>query len=258
MTSSGARPAARPQPRWREASQPWPPPASTLAHGLEQDDGRGRRNIETAHVTRHGNGGHEIAPLAHQSPKTVAFGAHDERGRYRQIQLIVRRFRRRRPAPRSRRPLLQLFEGARDVDDVGDRHMMHRAGRRLGRRAVERRRAPRLPHHARRAGRIDRPQDRADVLRILDAVEHDDQRRIAARRRARSASVASGSAAHVGDDALVHAVARVASSASRVTCARPRTPRAAASSSSAAAARRRGRRRGFARRGRRAALRRRR
>ena len=59
--------------------------------------------------------------------------------------------------------------------------MRHRAGRRLRRRAVERRGVPRLPDDAIGAGRIDRPEDRADIVRILDAVEHDDQRR---RRRA--------------------------------------------------------------------------
>ena len=50
-------------------------------------------------------------------------------------------------------------------------------GRRLGGDAVERRGVARLPHDAVRAGGIDGPQDRADVVRILDAVEHDDQRR---------------------------------------------------------------------------------
>ena len=60
---------------------------------------------------------------------------------------------------------------------VGDPHVRDRAGRRLRRRAVERRRVTRLPDDAVRAGRVDRPQNRADVVRILDAVEHDDQRR---------------------------------------------------------------------------------
>ena len=73
----------------------------------------------------------------------------------------------------------------------------------------ERRRMPRLPHDAVGAGRIDRPQDRADIVRILDAVEHDDERRSAAARieqilDARALRVA----AHVGDDALMHAAAR--------------------------------------------------
>ena len=62
-------------------------------------------------------------------------------------------------------------------------HVRHRAGRRLRRNAVERRGVPRLPHDTVRARRIDRPQDRPDVVRILDAVEHDDERR--RRRRAR-------------------------------------------------------------------------
>ena len=52
----------------------------------------------------------------------------------------------------------------------------HRAGRRLGRGAAERRRPPALHHDAVDAGGVGRPQDRAEVVRILDAVEHDDQR----------------------------------------------------------------------------------
>ena len=43
------------------------------------------------------------------------------------------------------------------------------------------RRVPRLPDDAVGAGGVDRPQDRADVVRILDAVEHDDQRRARSR-----------------------------------------------------------------------------
>src|SRR5687768_5637298 len=57
------------------------PGNSALSHGLEQDDGRRSRNVKTPDVTCHGNGRHEIAPFAHQSPETVAFGTHDQRGR---------------------------------------------------------------------------------------------------------------------------------------------------------------------------------
>ena len=62
-------------------------------------------------------------------------------------------------------------------------HVRHRPGRRLRGNTVERRGMTRLPHDAVRAGRVDRPQDRAHVVRIFDAVEHDDQRR---RRRGRA------------------------------------------------------------------------
>ena len=44
-----------------------------LTHGLEQDDGRRRRNIDTTDLAGHWNGGHEIAPLTHQPPQAVAF-----------------------------------------------------------------------------------------------------------------------------------------------------------------------------------------
>jgi hypothetical protein len=53
------------------------------------------------------------------------------------------------------------------------------SGRGFGCRAVERRRAARLPDYAVCPSRVSRPQNRADIVRILDAVEHDDQRYIA-------------------------------------------------------------------------------
>ena len=119
--------------------------------------------------------------------------------------------------------LLQLLERARDVDDLRDLHVRHRAGRRLRRRAVERRRVPRLPHDAVGAGRIDGPQDRADVVRILDAVEHDDQRR-AGRRLDQIRDVVRVARPRTSrDHALVHAAARSRSS-SAVATRRTGTP----------------------------------
>ena len=40
-------------------------------------------------------------------------------------------------------------------------------------RPIQARRMPRLPHHPVDAGRVGRPQDGADVVRVLDAVEHE-------------------------------------------------------------------------------------
>ena len=141
------------------------------------------------------------------APTTTAVGSV-------QVDLVVAHRRFAREADRPDAGLLQLLERARDVDDVRDPHVRDRAGRRLGRRAVERRRMPRLPDDARRARRIDRAQDRADVVRILDTVEHDEQAaapaaaapssKIAARRAARCETLA----CHVGDHPLVHAAAR--------------------------------------------------
>ena len=68
----------------------------------------------------------------------------------------------------------QLFERPGNIDDVGNRDVIDGAGRSLGGGAVEGRRTAGLPDDPRPAGGIDAPQDRADVLRILDLVEDDD------------------------------------------------------------------------------------
>ena len=45
--------------------------------------------FKTSDVARHGNGGHEIAPLPHQPPESMSFGPQNQGGWYRQIQVIV-------------------------------------------------------------------------------------------------------------------------------------------------------------------------
>ena len=97
----------------------------------------------------------------------------------------------RRPAsPTVQTPAsFSVLERPRDVHDLRDLHVRDGAGRRLRRRAVERRRVPRLPDDAVGAGRVDRPQNRADVVRILDAVEHDDAAARPSRRATRSSTL---------------------------------------------------------------------
>ena len=57
------------------------------------------------------------------------------------------------------------------------------------------------------AGGVDRPQDRADVVRILDAVEDDDQRRPVRAAQSDLRRRASAASSHLGHDALMHAAA---------------------------------------------------
>ena len=102
---------------------------------------------------------------------------------------------------------LQRVERPRDVDDVGDPHVRHGAGRRLRGRAVEPRRVARLTDDAVSARRIDRAQDRADIVGILDLIEHDEERR-AARPGDQILDAERRLIAHVGDDALVAAAVR--------------------------------------------------
>jgi hypothetical protein len=68
--------------------------------------------------------------------------------------------------------------------------------------AVEPRGMTRLADHPVRAGRIDRPEDRAEVLRVLDPVEHHDQRRSLCRDHQVLDAEGRG-LLHLGDHALV-------------------------------------------------------
>ena len=113
------------------------------------------------------------------------------------------------------------------------RHVMHRPGRGLGRRPVERRRPPRLPHHPGPAR--PHPPSAGSPRRSADPRPRRARRsrRRIQRRRERLDRASARQRVDVGDHALVHAVARLASSASRVT-RRTGTRSSSASSSSCA------------------------
>ena len=65
---------------------------------------------------------------------------------------------------------------AGDVRDLGDGHVLARSGRNFCDGARHAGRAALGNHHAVRAGRVGRAQDRAQIVRIFHAIEHDDQR----------------------------------------------------------------------------------
>src|SRR4029077_161307 len=67
------------------------------------------------------------------------------------------------------------LESAGDVDDFGNLHVRHGACRGLRGGPVERSRVPRLPDEPVGARGVDRTQDRTHVMRVLDAVEDDDE-----------------------------------------------------------------------------------
>ena len=69
--------------------------------------------------------------------------------------------------------LLQLGQRAREVLHQRDRHVLERAGGRLGQRAVERRAVPSRHDEPGRAEHRGRAQDGADVVRVGHLVEHD-------------------------------------------------------------------------------------
>jgi hypothetical protein len=134
-------------------------------------------------VAKHWNTDHLVAPFPHEPSQPVTFSSYYERCWKGEIPFIVGHFRLGVEADGPDAGLFQLVKRPGDVHDIGDRHVVDGAGRGLGRRSFERRRAAGLPDHAAPAARIHRAKNGADVLRILDFVEHHDQRRPLVRRR---------------------------------------------------------------------------
>ena len=167
---------------------------------------RGDRRVQAVH----GGPASESTPASRTargcSPQPGPLRSDHQRGRRRVIERVVRLRRIPRQPHRPHAGRLQVLERARDVHHVRASRR-DRARRRLRRRAAERRRMPRLPHHAVRPRRVGRPQNRAEVVRILDPIEHDDQRR-AFRLHDEIFDAEAGGVAHLGRNALVHAAAR--------------------------------------------------
>ena len=106
--------------------------------------------------------------------------------------------------------LAQVVDDAHQVVDLGDPHPLGGAGRGLDRARRHRRRALGRDHHAVRAQDLRAADDRAQVVRVGDAVEQHHQRRLVRLRR-RAQDVVDGDVAKTprhGDQPLVDGVAR--------------------------------------------------
>ena len=176
---------------------------------FEQHDTSGDRDIQAVNMTEHRNRGEDVAALTDETTESSALGAKHQCRRQREIHAVVRlrgcRVETHRPDAKG----LQFFEGARDVDDIDDGHPGHGAGGRLRGGRGERRGTALLTNQPPRTHRIDRPQDRTHVVRILDSIEYDDERRLLAgrceiRERCGVAIV------ELSDDTLVDPAARLA------------------------------------------------
>ena len=115
----------------------------------------------------------DVAGLARQLPQALAFGAEHQRQRLPQR----RRARdRRRPAlssPTVRKPRsFSSVERAREILHRHQRHQLERAGGRLRQHAGRLRAVPRRGDDRLDRERRGRAQDRADIVRIGDLVEH--------------------------------------------------------------------------------------
>jgi lysophospholipase L1-like esterase len=153
-------------------------------------------------MPEHRNRHQHVAALADQPSKAAALGPQHQSGGNPEIHFIVGLLPVGGESDGPDAGISQVFERARDVDDVGDFHMRQRTCRRLAGRAAERRGVPRLPDDAVRPCRIHRPEDRAEVMRIFDPIEHNEE---CGRRRVadKIVELVGFALLHVGDHTLM-------------------------------------------------------
>ena len=212
----------------RAARRPWRGAGARLV----QADAARHRDVEALDRAPHRQVHQLVAGARRQLAHAAAFGAEDDRERAAQVELVERARRRLGRADDADVALLQLAERARQVGDHEVRHRLGGAARDLGDRRVDADRVVLRRDHRVRAGAVGDAQAGAEVVRIGDAVEHEDERRLAGRFGSLERVVermAARDRLDARDDALVAVVAGQASQAPVVALDQPqrRPPRRA-------------------------------
>ena len=111
--------------------------------------------------------------------QALALAADDDRERASEVGLARGQRRIRLGADDPQAADVEVGEGAREVVDRGEKEVLDGSGRGLDADGRERRLPMGREDDAVDAGRLGAPQERPDVLRILERVEGEDERRLA-------------------------------------------------------------------------------
>ena len=142
---------------------------------LIHDDAGGNGCIEGLYITGHRQGQDEVALFADQPAHAFAFIADDQSHRTREIRLAPD-FALHVGAVDPDTSRLQFFHAGGEVRDPGDREIFERTGRGLVHRVVEGGTAALRDDDPVGAGKVCRPDNGAQVMRILDLVKQDKER----------------------------------------------------------------------------------
>ena len=122
-----------------------------------------------------------VAGARRELAQAAALGAEDERHRPGEVEVVDRARRVLGGADDADVALLQLAERSRQVGDHEVRHRLGSAARDLGDGRVDADGVVLRRDHGVRAGAVGDAQAGAEVVRVGDAVEDEDERRLAAR-----------------------------------------------------------------------------
>ena len=178
---------------------------AALACGLEHNDGSGRGYVQRRDGPGHGDAQQVVAGAADEVVQAVAFASEDDDGVGREVVLVVAGCAALVEADAPDVVLFELFQGADEVDDAGDADMLGGSGGGFDGDGAEGCGAALGDEDAVDAGCVGGTEERAEVLRVFDAVECEEQARgwIGIRAREQVFEVEEFAGADDGDDALM-------------------------------------------------------
>jgi RNA polymerase sigma-70 factor (ECF subfamily) len=180
-------------------------PGAALAGCFKENDGAGDRDIERRDGAGHGYPEEVVAGAAHQLVEACAFAAKDEGAGGGEVELVVVLGATLVEADDPDAGGFDLLEGAGHVDDAGHADVLDRAGGGFGGDGAEGGGAALGGDDAVDAGTVGGTQQGAEVLRVFDAIERE-QESVFARDVSRDEEIFEVGelfAADEGDDALV-------------------------------------------------------
>lgn len=148
---------------------------AALACGLIQDDGAGGGDVEGGDAAGHGDAEEMVAGAAREVVEAFAFAAEDDDGVGGPVVFVVSHGAALVEADAPDILLLELLEGADEVDDAGDAEVFGGSGGGFDGDGAEGRGAALGEDDAVDAGSVRGAEERAEVLGIFDAVEGEEE-----------------------------------------------------------------------------------
>ncbi len=148
---------------------------AALAGGFVEHNSSGGGNVEGTDASGHGDAEQVVAGAADEVVETGAFAAEDENAVTGEVELVVVAGAALVEADDPEVLLFQLFEGADEVDDTGEAQVLGSAGAGFYGHGTERCGAAFSEHDAINAGAVGHAQQSAEILRVFDAVEGENE-----------------------------------------------------------------------------------
>jgi hypothetical protein len=141
----------------------------------EEDDPGGDRYVERCYFPRHGDADKRVAVLLYLLMQTFSLGAHDDSGRRGPIHLVVIFGTALIDAVDPEAPFFKVFEGSIDIDNSRNGRIFQSAGGGFGDSFRQARGAAFGDYHRTGARGVGGANDCAQIVRIFDAIEYDDE-----------------------------------------------------------------------------------